>query len=157
VVRTTHGLAIAGRTVSTPRQPTTGTTLIDRLVQLSFEVQSRLGTIAADHDLSLTQVRLLGVLRDHQPGIQQLADHLGLEKSSVSGLIDRAEARGLVRRTSSATDGRAVHVAIAREGRRLAQRAEREVETALSVLVARLTNAERARLAELLTKCLPPT
>ena len=129
------------------------TTLNDGLVQLSFEVQSRLAKVAGDHDLSLAQLRLLGVLRDREPGIQQLADHLGIEKSSVSGLVDRAEARGLVRRTSSAEDGRAVHVTLAKRGRSLAEEGEREVATALSDLVARLSTAERDRLAELLRKC----
>ena len=131
--------------------------LVDGLVQLSFEVQSRLGQIAAQHDLSLTQVRLLGVLRDHEPGIQQLADHLRLEKSSVSGLVDRAEARGLVRKASSTADGRAVRVAISKKGLALAETAEREVRIALSDLVDQLTRADRAQLAELLVKCLAST
>ena len=132
------------------------TSLIDGLVQLSFEVQSRLGQVAAQHELSLTQLRLLGVLRDRVPGIQQLADHLGLEKSSVSGLVDRAEARGLVRRLPSAADGRAVHVALSAKGRRLAEEGEHEVGAALSDLVGRLTHSERADLTVLLAKCAEP-
>jgi DNA-binding MarR family transcriptional regulator len=130
--------------------------LVDGLAQLSFEVQTRLATIAARHDLSLTQVRLLGVLRDREPGIQQLAEHLGLEKSSVSGLVDRAEARGLVRRTTSADDGRAVRVVISPKGRALAEKGEREVRVALLEVVAVLTNAERFHLADLLARCLAP-
>src|SRR3954462_10769404 len=71
---------------------------VDVLVQLSFLVQGVLGRIAAEHDLSLTQVRLLGILRDRRPGMLELARHLGLDKSSMTGLVARAEKRGLVRR-----------------------------------------------------------
>ncbi len=48
---------------------------------------------------SLTRVRLIGILRDREPGMLELAQHINLEKSSASGLIDRAERRGLVART----------------------------------------------------------
>ena len=53
-------------------------TLVDALFQLSFLLQSRLTRIAAAHDLSLVQVRLLGILRDRAPGMLQLARHLEL-------------------------------------------------------------------------------
>ena len=144
-----YTLDVAPRKVSSSDSQST---LTDALVQLSFEVQRRLANVAADYDLSLAQLRLLGVLRDHQPGIQRLADHLGLEKSSVSGLVDRAEARGLVRRISNADDGRSVHVTLSRRGRSLAKQGEREVEEAMSDLVTHLTDADRDRLADLLTR-----
>ena len=110
---------VRGHTSSTRQPIESEFALVDGLAQLSFEVQGRLAEIAARHDLSLTQVRLLGVLRDREPGIQQLAEHLGLEKSSVSGLVDRAEARGLIRRATSPEDGRAVRVVISPKGRAL--------------------------------------
>ena len=69
--------------------------IVDSLVQLSFLVQGVLGSVAARYDLSITQTRLLGVLRDREPGMLELSNFLGLEKSSVTGLIDRAERRGL--------------------------------------------------------------
>ncbi|HWE27362.1 MAG TPA: helix-turn-helix domain-containing protein, partial [Polyangia bacterium] len=75
--------------------------LVDGLFQLAFLLHSRLARIAASHELSLIQVRLLGILRDREPGMLELARHLELEKSSLSGLIDRAEARGLVERLAS--------------------------------------------------------
>ncbi|HTA36170.1 MAG TPA: MarR family transcriptional regulator, partial [Solirubrobacteraceae bacterium] len=81
--------------------------LTDALVQLSFLVQSTLARLASERELSLTQVRLLGILRDREPGIVELAGVLKLDKSSVSGLVDRAQRRGLVERSSSKlADGR---------------------------------------------------
>ena len=81
-------------------------TSLDALVQISFHVMGILSQVAAEHDLSLTQLRVLAILRDHEPTMSELADHLGLDRSSVSGLIDRAEKRGLVRRIASETDKR---------------------------------------------------
>ena len=71
--------------------------VVDSLVLASFTVIALLSRVAAEHDLSLTQVRVLAILRDREPTMAELADYLGLERSSVSGLIDRAVRRGLVR------------------------------------------------------------
>src|SRR5580700_6241885 len=94
--------------------------LRDSMVQTSFAIVAHLTRTAAEHDLSLTQLRVLGILRDREPNMAQLAGYLGLERSSVSGLIDRAVARGLAVRASSDNDGRAVRVSLTKEGSRLA-------------------------------------
>lgn len=59
---------------------------------------------------SLTQLRLLGVLRDRRPRMTELAAFLGLDKSTLSGLVDRAERRGLVARDKNPQDRRVVDV-----------------------------------------------
>src|SRR3954469_4308716 len=97
---------------------------LDAVVQLSFAVQHALGELAAEHDLSLTQFRLLAILRDREPAMLDLARHLKLEKSSVSGLIDRAQRRGLVERFPGEGDGRAVYVRLTSAGRRLVEEIE---------------------------------
>ncbi|MCU1413331.1 MAG: hypothetical protein JWN80_671 [Microbacteriaceae bacterium] len=79
---------------------------VDALVQLSFAVQLVLTRVAAEHDLSVTQLRMLGILRDRTPTMAQIAAYLELDRSSVSGLVDRAERRGLVARRPSETDAR---------------------------------------------------
>src|SRR5580693_6818666 len=92
----------------------------DGLAQLSFLIHGMLERRAREHDLSITQMRLLGVLRDRRPTMNELARLLDLDKSSVTGLIDRAERRGLVERVPSAADRRAVLVRLTDQGRRLA-------------------------------------
>ena len=84
--------------------------IIDGLAQLAFVIHGMLELRAAEHDLSISQARLLGVLRDRTPAMNELARLLGLDKSSISGLVDRAERRGLVVRIPSAEDKRAVLV-----------------------------------------------
>jgi hypothetical protein len=46
---------------------------VDGLAQLSFVVHGLLERRAAEHSLSLIQTRLLGILRDRQPTINELA------------------------------------------------------------------------------------
>jgi DNA-binding MarR family transcriptional regulator len=129
--------------------------VMDALVQASFTVMARLSQVAAAQDLSLTQLRVLAILRDHEPRVSDLAAHLGLERSSVSGLVDRAVRRGLVHRTPSRDDGRAVRLGLTADGRRLATRLTAEVASLIAPLTANLTTPEQHRLATLLTKLLP--
>jgi DNA-binding MarR family transcriptional regulator len=124
--------------------------LTDALVQLSFLIQGTLARLAGEDDLSLTQVRLIGILRDREPGIVELADVLGSDKSSVSGLVDRAEARGLVERASSKTsDGRAIRVVLTAHGHRIANAFAKRVSDELALLIEDFSPTQRERLAEL--------
>ena len=126
----------------------------DSLVLASFTVIALLSRVAAEHDLSLTQLRVLAILRDREPTMAELAAYLGLERSSVSGLIDRAVKRGLVRRDASEDDGRAVRVSLTPDGRRLASVGAQEIGELLEPMTGQLSQAERNRLSLLLGKLL---
>jgi DNA-binding MarR family transcriptional regulator len=122
--------------------------LTDALVELSFLIGATLTRLASEYELSLTQVRLLGILRDREPGIVELADALDLDKSSVSGLVDRAQRRGLLERASSkSTDGRAIRVLLTEQGRTMASEFAERVSAELAELVKDLSPAQRQRLA----------
>jgi DNA-binding MarR family transcriptional regulator len=123
--------------------------LVDILAQLSFLVQNALAEIAGEHDLSLIATRLLGVLRDREPTMHALGRHLGLDKSSISGLVDRAEHRGLVRRSPSTTDRRAFQVSITESGLRLADLIAARFAESVEVLVGDLRDGDRRRLTHL--------
>jgi DNA-binding MarR family transcriptional regulator len=123
--------------------------LVDALAQLSFLVQNALAEIAAEHGLSLVQTRLLGVLRDREPLMSELGRHLGLDKSSISGLVDRAQRRGLVTRRASEDDRRAFRVSITDAGRRLAEEGLARFAERVEVLVGGLSDAERRLLTGL--------
>jgi MarR family transcriptional regulator, lower aerobic nicotinate degradation pathway regulator len=81
-----------------------------------------------------------------------LAQHLHLDKSSVSGLIDRAERRGLVKRDAAPQDGRAVKVRATAAGRRIMADVEREVSLGLSTLAQSLNAREKIQLSRLASK-----
>jgi MarR family transcriptional regulator, lower aerobic nicotinate degradation pathway regulator len=130
--------------------------LVDSLAQTSFLVHGIVRRVAARHDLSVVQMRLLGILRDREPGILVLADHLELDKSSVTGLVDRAEGRGLVERVADPNDGRAVRVRLTKEGRALAARGAEEVGDELLAATADLTEPQRRQLSSLLSRIASP-
>jgi DNA-binding MarR family transcriptional regulator len=130
--------------------------LVDALVQASFLTMAVLQRVGAEHDLSLTQLRVLGILRDRRVRMTALADYLGLEKSTMSGLVDRAEKRGLLVRVPNEEDGRVMEVTISAEGARLGKALYAQVQEALSPLTGQLDAAEQARLKELLLRMLSP-
>jgi DNA-binding MarR family transcriptional regulator len=126
--------------------------LRDRLVQVSFAVTAVLSRVAALQDLSLTQLRVLGILRDREPTMADLATYLGLERSTVSGLIDRAAQRGLVQKRTDPEDGRSVRVSLTAEARHLTSRVIADIGELMTPLSDRLSAAEQKRLNALLEK-----
>jgi DNA-binding MarR family transcriptional regulator len=127
---------------------------VDGLAQLSFLIHRMLERRAAEHDLSIIQTRLLGVLRDRRPTMNELGKLLALDKSSVSGLVDRAERRGLVTRAPSPADGRAVLVNLTPDGRSLISEASSEFGADVFALLNRLSSAERRSLTRLVSRLL---
>jgi MarR family transcriptional regulator, lower aerobic nicotinate degradation pathway regulator len=128
--------------------------LRDALVQISFALMAALTEVAAEHDLSLTQLRVLGILRDREPTMADLATYTGLDRSTISGLIDRATQRGLVVKTSDPIDGRSVRVSLSTQTRHLARRITAAVGERIAPLLGKLSTSEQKRLTALLTKAL---
>ncbi|WP_329374630.1 MarR family winged helix-turn-helix transcriptional regulator [Streptomyces sp. NBC_01483] len=126
--------------------------LVDALAQLSFLVQNGLAEIAGQYDLSITQTRLLGILRDREPTMNQLGRHLGLDKSSITGLVDRAQRRGLVTRTVSAVDRRSFQVSITDTGRHLVEQVAAQFAEQIERSVAPLPETDRRLLSRMATR-----
>ena len=126
----------------------------DGLAQLSFLIQGTLERRAREHDLSMVQMRLLGVLRDRTPTMNELARFLDLDKSSVTGLIDRAQRRGLVVRVPSMTDRRAVLVSLTDHGRSLVCGGAARFDADISLLLQHLPPPDRDALSRLISQLL---
>jgi DNA-binding MarR family transcriptional regulator len=140
-------------TFTDPAAPSADTAqqdLISALVRASFATTAVLSRVAAEHDLSLTQLRVLAILRDRRVKMSELADYLGLDKSTISGLVDRAEKRGLLQRAPNPADGRATDVFLTAEGVQLADLGEAKIARSLSPMTGKLTRAETLRLTALL-------
>ncbi len=131
--------------------------LVDALVQSAFGTMAVLTRVAAAHDLSLTQLRVLGILRDRRVRMTELADYLGLEKSTMTGLVARAEKRGLLQRVPNADDRRSVDVLLTAAGRELAEQGRATIAGELAPTTADLSVAEQRRLAAGLRRTLSPT
>lgn len=127
-------------------------TTVDALVQLSFLMLGELGRIAASHDLSLVQARMLGILRDRRPPMNELGRYLDLGKSGMTGLVARAEARGLVRRTPDESDGRGVRVESTEAGLALTAAFTATMTARVEEIAGVLPARDRDRLTQLATR-----
>jgi DNA-binding MarR family transcriptional regulator len=85
-----------------------------------------------------------------------LAAYLGLDRSTMSGLIERAEKRGLAARAPAPGDGRAVDVFLTRSGTELADALYARIEEELAPATDRLAPAQRHRLQALLRQLAGP-
>lgn len=130
--------------------------LADALARLTFIVQLDLTEVAAGRGLSLTQLRLLGVLEDRVLAMADLARHLRLDRSSITGLVARAEKRGLVCRELRPEDGRGVQVRITAEGLHLAGELRTVVTDRIQRLTDSLSAAEKAALTSIVKRLVAP-
>lgn len=75
-------------------------------------------------NLSPSQFNILNLLRREEDGCTQvdLSRKLIMHRSNVTGLVDRLEARGLLKRTESPGDRRAYRVILTPAGRRLVEK-----------------------------------
>ena len=136
------------------QSPEPGEGLVDALVPTAFVTMAVLNRIGAENDLSLSVIRVLGILRDRRPRMAELADYLGLEKQTMSGLIARAEKRGLVARAPNEEDGRATDVFLTSEGVKLVNRLHSQTQRALASLTGRLSASDQRLLQEMLQRML---
>lgn len=83
-----------------------------------------------------------------------LANYTGLERSTMSGLIDRAAQRGLVAKACDPLDGRSVRVSLTAQSRHLERQITASVAERIAPLLAHLSINEQQRLTRLLTKAL---
>src|SRR5262245_10502134 len=77
------------------------------LLLLFFTQRSSLPSLAAELELSPAQCHVLHLLDPDRPvPMGKLAETLSCDASNVTGLVDRLESRGLLRRRSSDADRR---------------------------------------------------
>lgn len=136
-----------------PRTPADEPLALDpasALVRIAFLVQSIYAKTATAHDLTPQQAQLLCIVGDHPCAMSELVQKLRLDKSSVSGLVDRVEQRGLVTKRASDTDGRAVVVALTSEGARRGRAFRAETERQLDDVLRNLEPRRRDLLGGLL-------
>jgi DNA-binding MarR family transcriptional regulator len=90
------------------------------LVRLFFAQRANLPPLAAGLQLSPAQCHVLHLIEPDRPvPMGQLAETLSCHASNVTGLVDRLEARGLVRRRPSVADRRVKVLVLTPTGSRL--------------------------------------
>jgi DNA-binding MarR family transcriptional regulator len=124
----------------------------DVLVQLSRLVHGAFARIADRHDLTPVQGRLLCVLAQGPRGMTELARCCGVEKAALTGLVDRAERRGLAERAPVPGDRRALRVTLTEAGRQSAAAFHAEVTAELNQLLSPLAPPDREQFRTAMAK-----
>src|SRR5678816_1121653 len=122
------------------------------LVQLFFTQRATLPPLAAELELSPAQCHVLHLIEPGRPiPMGQLADTLSCDASNVTGLVDRLESRGLVRRRPSDADRRVKVLDLTPAGARLrAVLVDRM--TAPPDMLSRLSPADQRALVRILSQ-----
>ncbi|MFC5909519.1 MarR family winged helix-turn-helix transcriptional regulator [Streptacidiphilus monticola] len=111
-------------------------------------------SVAARHGLTSVQAKVLGAIVREPVPMRGLADMLVCDASNVTGIIDRLESRGLVRRETSPQDRRVKVVVATDEGREALLAVREDMEAAQRALDL-LSPEERTSLYGMLTRVLP--
>lgn len=132
--------------------------VIGRLKRLSRLIEAELRRTFAEHGLDPASFDVLATLRRSAPPHlltpAELMRSAMVTSGAVSQRLDRLEARGLVTRSPSPTDGRVVEVALTAEGRALIDRALPDHLATEERLLAALGTDRRDALADTLRELL---
>ncbi|WP_214105437.1 MarR family winged helix-turn-helix transcriptional regulator [Acrocarpospora catenulata] len=127
------------------------------LVQLTGLVQGIYARVSERHDLTPVQAKLLCVLLGGPRGMADLANFFGVEKAALTGLMDRAERRGLARRSPVPGDRRALQATLTDAGHQAATTFHAEVSAELGRLLSALAPEDREHfgrtMMEIITRC----
>lgn len=105
--------------------------------------------------ISLAQLFVLQQLAERPASsLNELADRTATHQSSVSVVVRRLVERGLVSRTSAATDKRRIEIEVTPAGRDLLAGAPMTIQTQLMQALNRMSGDEQATLADLLERWL---
>ncbi|MFD6345719.1 MarR family winged helix-turn-helix transcriptional regulator [Streptomyces roseolus] len=113
---------------------------------------------AASENLTASQGKALTVLRRGPAAMRALAETMTCDASNITGIVDRLEKRGLVRREAGTSDRRVKNVVLTAEGERVADAIRAGMRTTQEGL-DRLDDQDRDRLRSLLERVFlsPPT
>lgn len=150
-----RGSRLAGLAAVYPQADLGAMEVFSALVGLSSGILSGINAGLAKYGISQARFRLLLHLRragDAGAHPAALAESLGVNRATVTGLLDCAERAGLALRRPCSEDRRGVTVTLTPRGRRLIDSVAPERLRKTAALMAGLSAREKAELTRLLDK-----
>ena len=124
--------------------------LIRRLMQGSSIYNKELNK---KYQVSAPQLSSLLALYENGPlPPSQIAKYIMVNSSTVTGIIDRLEQKGLVQRSRISTDRRVITVTLTDKGRELAEHAPPPIQEKIVDGLQKLPSHEREKIVQALTK-----
>jgi MarR family transcriptional regulator, organic hydroperoxide resistance regulator len=127
--------------------------IVETIIYLYTESRRLTKGMAAQFGLTgpqLTVIKLLQELGDLS--LSSLSERIRAQNSTVTGIIDRMEREGLVRRERSTTDRRVVYIRLSDKGEKLARTIQVEPMEIFQSALASLSPADLGALLRILTK-----
>src|SRR6185295_5322106 len=136
MARTTSDEAESGRYVLAG----SASHLLHRAEQLAAECFAEL----SQNGLTLRQFAVLAAIAD-EPGLSQsaLVRVTGIDRSTLADMMSRMEERGLVVRTASATDARALSIQLSQDGAGVLRAMDKHARAADATVLDLLTKPKR--------------
>lgn len=132
--------------------------LADRLFQVAHRLRRSTQRVFAPLGLTPAQERALRIVTRSGGSVRmgEIAARMGIVPRSATGLVDRLEEAGVVRRTPDPDNRRSVLVSLADRGEQLRAAMAAARAHAAEELFAPLSDAQRAELARLLDRLVEP-
>ena len=125
------------------------------IVRTNDQFQNRFGRLFREHGLTSSQYNVLRILRGEGKPMPclDIAERMVQVVPAMTGLIDRLEKQGLVRRDRCTEDRRVIFIELTDKGGALLQQLDEPVMEMHRSLVGHLSQTELKELSRLLEKC----
>jgi DNA-binding MarR family transcriptional regulator len=106
----------------------TGVSVVLALQRATHHTLHALAASLADLELTSSEINTLANLADRRPrNVRELSADTGTRSTTLTGVLDRLERRGYLRRELDASDRRSFRLALTAEGQAVAARVRRAV------------------------------
>jgi DNA-binding MarR family transcriptional regulator len=144
---------MAAAIISSKMEPFAGTEFLTAFDALAQAVRRARGSATANGGLTLSQYGLLeGLTAQSSARVQELAGNAGITPSTATRILDALERRGIVERTRTPEDRRAVAVSLTEQGQELLQAEEEWLRGRQRAFFASLPPTEREIAPDLLQR-----
>jgi DNA-binding MarR family transcriptional regulator len=136
-----------------PADPAGDESLAEALTAIARQLRERSAETLAPWDITPAHLRALRVLARHGTmRLSELSDRLQIAPRTATEVVDALQARGLVRRRADPADRRAILVEVTDRGAGVLAEIRAGRGTEAGRIFGRLTPAERAELARMLSE-----
>ncbi len=124
------------------------------ILRTNDQFQNRFGRLFREFDLTASQYNVLRILRGEGKPMpcQEIAQRMIQVVPAMTGLLDRLEAQGHIRRERCTEDRRVVYIELTDTAKKLLQRMDSPVNELHKQLIGHLTPTEMKQLSRLLEK-----
>lgn len=149
--KSVRGLFLGSKTSNAPQDPIAEIIHRIRRLMQAAELYSK----KLDKNYGLTSAQLHTILALYENGPQppsQLAKRVMVKSSTITGIVDRLERKGLVTRVRSLRDRRVTNIELTTEGKRLSKKAPSPINQTLVDGLKKLSNSEVQQIVLSLSK-----